>query len=162
MIGHAQPLIVVLENVRGFLSVEQGGYFDWLRGQLRAIGYARFEWKVLATHHFGLPQQRVRLYMVALRDDVVTAGSFRFPVGDVTRTPALSTFLRKRLAKKYANTIRCGWASPNQVVNVCVTPPPPLAYRPLWGSPNVAGVAPRINTPGIACHVSRAVGIGSP
>ena len=108
MIGNAQPVIVVLENVRGFLSVEQGGYFNWLRGQLRSIGYARFEWKVLATHHFGLPQQRLRLYMVALRDDTVTAGGFRFPVGDVTRTPTLSTFLRKRLAKKYANTLRCG------------------------------------------------------
>jgi DNA (cytosine-5)-methyltransferase 1 len=108
LIEHAQPVILILENVKGFLTVEQGGYFKWLRKRLRLIGYPRFEWRVLATHHFGLPQQRERLYMVAFRDDIDAAMSFRFPVGNATKTPSLSKFLRTRLAKKYSNTIRCG------------------------------------------------------
>ena len=87
MIENEQPVIVVLENAKGFLSVEQGGYFNWLRGELHSIGYPRFEWRVLATHHFGLPQQRERLYMVAFRDDMAASVNFRFPVGDVTKTP---------------------------------------------------------------------------
>ena len=107
MIAHAQPIIVVLENVRGFLSVEQGAYFDWLRGQLQSIGY-HCVWKVLASHDFGLPQQRRRLYIVAMRDDIVAVGGSTFPVGDATKTPSLSTFLRKRLARRYACTVRCG------------------------------------------------------
>ena len=108
MLAHALPLLIVFENVRGFLSVESGGYFNWLRAQLKVIGYSRFEWKMLATHHFGLPQQRHRLYMIAYRDDVAATGSFRFPVGDVTKTTSLSRFLQKRVVKKHANAIRCG------------------------------------------------------
>ena len=108
MIGHAQPLIVVFENVKGFLSVEQGGYFSWLRERLQAIGFPRFEWRVLATHHFSLPQQRERLYMVAFREDIASLVNFHFPEGDVTKTPSLTTFLRRRLTRKYALTVRCG------------------------------------------------------
>jgi DNA (cytosine-5)-methyltransferase 1 len=109
MVKHARPILVVLENVKGFLTVEQGGYFNWLRSELHAIGYPRFEWKLLATHHFGLPQQRERLYMVAFREDIPASVDFRFPVGDVTKTHTLSKFLHKPgLARKYAKTIRCG------------------------------------------------------
>ena len=46
--------------------------------------------------------------MVAFRDGMAASVNFRFPVGDVTKNHSLSAFLRKRLAKKYANTIRCG------------------------------------------------------
>ena len=107
MIAHAQPLICILENVRGLLSVDGGGYFRWIQRRLKAIGYPQFKYKVLGSHQFSLPQQRQRLFMVALRTDIGDA-DFRFPVGDETRTPTLSQFLKKRLAKKYANTIRCG------------------------------------------------------
>ena len=107
MIQHAQPIIVVLENVKGFLSVNDGDDFGWLRGRLQAIGYPYCSYKVLSTHHFGLPQQRQRLFMVALREDN-DGLDFRFPVGNESRTPSLSKFLKKRLAKLYANTIRCG------------------------------------------------------
>ena len=108
MIGHAQPLVVLFENVKGFLSVEQGWYFNWLRESLRSVGFPRFEWRVLATHHFSLPQQRERLYMVAFREDMAASINFQFPGGDVSKTPSLSTFLRRRLARKYARTVRCG------------------------------------------------------
>ena len=107
MIENAQPLIIVLENVKGFLTVQQGGYFNWLRGRLEAMGYG-LEWKVLATHHFGLPQKRERLYMIAMRDDLSLTRSFRFPVGHESRTPSASKFLKRHLSKRWVNTIRCG------------------------------------------------------
>ena len=107
MIEHAEPLIVVLENVKGFLTVQQGAYFNWLQGRLKAMGYG-LEWQVLATHHFGLPQKRERLYMVCLRTDLSLTENFRFPVGNESRTPSASKFLKKRLAKRWVNTIRCG------------------------------------------------------
>ena len=93
MIQHAQPVIVVLENVKGFLSVDQGGYFDWLRQKLRSIGYTRLAWKIHTTNHFGLPQRRERVYMIAFDGDI-DAGSFELHVGDTASTPSLSTLLR--------------------------------------------------------------------
>ena len=107
MIAHARPVVVVLENVKGFLSVGGGSYFTWLRTRLKSIGYGRLHYKVLSSHQFGVPQTRQRLYMVAFRDDI-DAADFNFPEGDDTRTPTLSKFLKRRLAKRYSNTIRCG------------------------------------------------------
>ena len=107
MIAHARPVVVVLENVKGFLSVGGGSYFTWLRTRLKSIGYVRLHYKVLSSHQFGVPQTRQRLYMVAFRDDI-DAADFNFPEGDDTRTPTLSKFLKRRLAKRYSNTIRCG------------------------------------------------------
>ncbi len=112
MIEHAQPVIVVLENVKGFLSVDDGSYFGWLQRRLKAIGYPQFKFKVLASHHFGLPQKRERLYMVALRADIGDA-EFHFPAGDEKQTPSLSKFLNKRLARRTACTIRCGGRGPD-------------------------------------------------
>ena len=109
MVAEAKPLIIVFENVRGFLSVQGGAYFRWLKSRLTHIGYPTMRHAVLATHHFGIPQQRQRLYMVAFREDLLDAAqSFRFPVGNAARTPTASGFLKKRLAKRYVNTIRCG------------------------------------------------------
>ena len=108
MVEHAQPIVVVLENVRGFLSVGGGDYFSWLGQRLASIGYGQLHYKVLGSHQFGVPQKRMRLYMVAIRDDV-DAADFSFPVGDDTLTPTLAKFLKKRqLAKRFSNTIRCG------------------------------------------------------
>ena len=108
MVEHAQPAVVVLENVKGFLSVGGGNYFKWLRARLKTIGYRRIQYKVLGTQKFALPQKRERLYMVAVRDDIEVVGQFRFPLGDEAHTPSLSKFLKRRLAKRYANTIRVG------------------------------------------------------
>ena len=46
--------------------------------------------------------------MVAFRQDMASLINFHFPEGDVTKTPSLSTFLRRRLTRKYARTVRCG------------------------------------------------------
>ena len=109
MIESAKPVIVILENVRGFLSVQGGAYMLWLQKRLVESGYPVLRHAILGTHHFGLPQQRERLYMVAFRQDCANiAEAFRFPTGDETLTPSASKFLRKRLAKRYVNTIRCG------------------------------------------------------
>ena len=108
MLKHARPIIVILENVKGFLSVDDGQYFNWLVARLKAIGYSRLRMDILSTHDFGIPQQRKRLYMVAFRDDFGASESFCLPKGDASHTPSASKFLKRRLAKRYVNTIRCG------------------------------------------------------
>ena len=73
------------------------------------MGYRILKSKVLGTHEFGIPQQRKRLYMVAFRGDCANvAESFEFPAGDEKSTPSLSKFLKRRLLKRYCNTICCG------------------------------------------------------
>ena len=109
MIDSARPPLVVLENVKGFKTVDGGTYFSWLENRLRLMGYPVLKSEVLATHHFGLPQKRERLYMIAFREDCAhVADEFTFPTGSEQATPSVSVFLKRRLAKRFVNTIRCG------------------------------------------------------
>ena len=109
LINSARPPLIVFENVRGFKSVQEGEYYRWLEKRLRLIGYPVLKSEVLGTHCFGLPQKRERLYIVAFREDCAhMADEFEFPAGDFQTTPTASHFLKRRLAKRFINTIRCG------------------------------------------------------
>ena len=109
MVDAARPPLVVFENVRGFKSVQEGEYYRWLEKRLRLIGYPVLKSEVLGTHCFGLPQKRERLYMVAFREDSANlVDDFQFPPGDDFQFPTASHFLKRRLAKRFINTIRCG------------------------------------------------------
>ena len=97
------------ENVKGFKTVDGGNYYAWLENRLRLMGYPAMKSEVLATHHFGLPQKRERLYIVCFREDCAhVAEEFKFPTGNEQATPSASVFLKRRLAKRFVNTIRCG------------------------------------------------------
>ena len=109
MVDAARPPLVVFENVKGFKSVQGGAYYAWLENRLRLIGYPVVKAAMLTTSDFGLPQKRSRLYIVSFREDCAyMADEFEFPVGDDQTTPTASQFLKRRLAKRFINTIRCG------------------------------------------------------
>ena len=109
MVDAARPPLVVFENVKGFKTVQEGSYYTWLEDRLRSIGYPSIRSAVLSTHHYGIPQKRERLYLVAFREDCAHfADDFVFPAGNEQATPSASIFLKRRLAKRLVNTIRCG------------------------------------------------------
>lgn len=69
-IEHFQPQAVIYENVRGFLSFkgENGKLADEIKDTLEnKYGYHCI-YKLLNLSHFGVPQNRIRVVMVALRD----------------------------------------------------------------------------------------------
>ena len=58
-----RPRWVVWENVPGVLSVDDGRAFGSLLGGLAELGYG-FAYRVLDAQHFGVPQQRRRVFVV--------------------------------------------------------------------------------------------------
>ena len=58
-----KPQHIVLENVKGLLSHDNGRTFSTIIGILTDIGYS-VEWQVLNSKHFGVPQNRERIYIV--------------------------------------------------------------------------------------------------
>jgi len=58
-----RPRHVLLENVKGLLSHEEGKTFQTILGVLADLGY-RVEWMVLNSKHFGVPQNRERVFIV--------------------------------------------------------------------------------------------------
>jgi DNA (cytosine-5)-methyltransferase 1 len=58
-----RPRHLVLENVKGLLSHDQGRTFTTIIGVLTDLGYC-VEWQVLNSKNFGVPQNRERVFIV--------------------------------------------------------------------------------------------------
>jgi DNA (cytosine-5)-methyltransferase 1 len=61
------PKWLMLENVKGLLSHDGGKTFDVMCACLNDIGYA-LDFKVLNSKHYGVPQNRERIFIIANRD----------------------------------------------------------------------------------------------
>lgn len=58
-----QPRLVLLENVKGLLSHDNGRTFKTIITSLAELGYA-VEWQVLNAKNFGVPQNRERVFII--------------------------------------------------------------------------------------------------
>lgn len=62
---HTQAKTILLENVPGLLSSNQGRDFGAVLVALAESGYSNIEWRVLDSQFFGVPQRRRRIFIVA-------------------------------------------------------------------------------------------------
>jgi len=58
-----RPKILLLENVKGLLSHDKGQTFRIILQTLDNLGYD-VEWQVLNSKHFGVPQNRERVFII--------------------------------------------------------------------------------------------------
>lgn len=73
-----RPRLLLLENVKGLLSADNGWCFATIISSLDELGYD-VEWEVLNSKDFGVPQNRERVFIVGhLRG---TGGRQVFPLG---------------------------------------------------------------------------------
>jgi len=70
------PYIIFCENVKGLTIHDRGRTFEVIRRSFEQIGY-RVYYKVLNSKDFGVPQNRERIYIVCVRNDL--NGDFEFP-----------------------------------------------------------------------------------
>jgi len=66
VIKHKKPMIFVLENVRGLLSIDGGRTFQTIQEQLEKLKIYHIYWKVLNTADYGIPQSRKRVFIVGI------------------------------------------------------------------------------------------------
>jgi len=76
-IAACKPKAVMIENVRGLLDPRFSSYRNLIETTLRKQGFAFVDWQLLNASQFGVPQQRPRLILVALRGNA--ANKFRWP-----------------------------------------------------------------------------------
>ena len=62
---HVKAKRIILENVPGLLSSNQGRDFGVVLTNLADAGYSNIEWRVLDSQFFGVPQRRRRVFIVA-------------------------------------------------------------------------------------------------
>ena len=85
-----RPKYLLLENVKALVSKKFFPYFNkWCR-ELEDYGYYNY-WKVMNAKDYGVPQNRERVFLLSIRQDI-DSGDFVFP-----EEVELTTFLKDKL-----------------------------------------------------------------
>lgn len=66
VIRYKKPIMFVLENVRGLLSIDHGETFKTMILELEKLKIYNVRWKVLNTADYGIPQSRKRVFIVGI------------------------------------------------------------------------------------------------
>ncbi|GGY19468.1 DNA cytosine methyltransferase [Paludibacterium paludis] len=66
IIRHHNPKYVLLENVPNVLTIANGSFWQYIKDNFKNLGY-EVQYKIYSPTQFGLPQQRLRLFVVASR-----------------------------------------------------------------------------------------------
>lgn len=74
------PRILLLENVKGFKNHDKGNTFKVITRTLNDLGY-EVAAEVLNSKHFGIPQNRERIFIVAWHKELIKVQQFNFPYG---------------------------------------------------------------------------------
>jgi len=98
LVNECRPKAVMLENVRGLFDPKFKEYRGIIKAQLEDMGYKCF-WELTNAAHFGVPQQRQRTILIALKHEY--AQHFAWPLGDAT-PPTVGQLL-------YAEMAHNGW-----------------------------------------------------
>jgi DNA (cytosine-5)-methyltransferase 1 len=73
-----KPIIALLENVKGLVGHDKGKTLNTVVQTLSDIGY-RVDFEVLNSKYFGVPQNRERIFIVAIREDLTTNEEWNVP-----------------------------------------------------------------------------------
>ena len=95
LVGECNPKAIMLENVRGLFDPKFTKYRESIRSKLNDMGY-KCEWRVVHTHHYGVPQLRPRTLLVAMKEGYMAY--FSWPIGAVAPPPTVGQLLYKEMA----------------------------------------------------------------
>lgn len=95
IIEHHQPSVVLLENVKRLKTHDKGKTYRVMQETLEGLGY-QVSSKILAAKDFGIPQNRERIYIVALKN----GAAFEFPEPTMQKT-RVGDILEKNIPDKY-------------------------------------------------------------
>ncbi len=74
-----RPKVFLGENVRGLLEHDSGRTMQTIRNVISELGYTLVEPRVLRAIQYNVPQKRERIILVAIRNDIASRVSFRWP-----------------------------------------------------------------------------------
>jgi len=77
-IKQTEPIIFILENVRGILSVQNGSYWSNILIILKKLKDYEIYHKILNTKDYGIPQNRERIFIIGLKKSNIKQ-EFKFP-----------------------------------------------------------------------------------
>ena len=75
-----KPKVCILENVAALLETKFAGQFEMWTDTVEELGY-RNTWSTLCAANYGIPQNRNRVFLVSLREDLDKRVYFPTPIG---------------------------------------------------------------------------------
>lgn len=105
-----QPKVLLLENVKGLVNHDKGKTLNIMIEILNEIGYI-IDFNILNSKYFGVPQNRERIFIVAIREDLIKSESFN------EESIIGSTILpkRRREINEWAKTFNFDWPEQTEV-----------------------------------------------
>lgn len=103
-----RPKALFMENVKGLVNHDSGRTIDTILHAMNEIGYT-VDFNVLNSKYFDVPQNRERVFIIALRDDLVEPSEW-YPEGNTMLPKA-----KRRLKEAGLRTFNFDWPTQNSV-----------------------------------------------
>lgn len=104
-----KPKILFMENVKGLVNHDKGNTMGTIIHAINEIGYT-VDFTVLNSKYFDVAQNRERVYLIAIRDDLITPE----PWVDVKGTTMLPK-AKRRYQEEGAKTFNFDWPEQTEV-----------------------------------------------
>lgn len=109
IIKHHKPNVIILENVQGLLTHDNGNTFKIIQNGFQQEDYV-ITYKLLKCSDYGLPQMRKRLFVIGVKKGTPLINHINklLDLDEYKKETTLTEFLGKNFEKNTAYTIRCG------------------------------------------------------
>lgn len=95
IVKEVNPKVFIYENVRGLTTHDHGNTWEIIRGIFKSLNYRITEPQILNAADYGIPQNRRRVFVIGIRNDINTTNDFKYPV-PVELKYSMKQFLESR------------------------------------------------------------------
>ena len=79
VIKEVNPKVFIYENVRGLTTHDHGKTWEIIKGIFKSLNYTITEPQILNAADYGIPQNRRRIFVVGIRNDLKIKKKFEYP-----------------------------------------------------------------------------------
>lgn len=80
IVKEVNPKVFIYENVRGLTTHDKGNTWNVIKGIFKSLNYKITEPQILNAVDYGIPQNRRRVFVVGIRNDIDINKEFEFPI----------------------------------------------------------------------------------
>ena len=79
IVKEVNPKVFIYENVRGLTTHDKGKTWNIIKGIFKSLNYTITEPQILNAADYGIPQNRRRVFVVGIRNDLKVKKQFEYP-----------------------------------------------------------------------------------
>ncbi len=79
IVKEVNPKVFIYENVRGLTTHDKGNTWKIIKGIFKSLNYTITEPQILNAADYGIPQNRRRVFVVGIRNDINVKKEFEYP-----------------------------------------------------------------------------------